>query len=190
MSASVYGGFWNYFTRFCPTYFSAMLGSTSDSCSCVRLRRLFRFTLQKTADSPQLQFLAGRRYFLVWCGGRFPWSCCSADHRDSPVAPVHVVDALVCLSSWFPCRGAEAVSHAFSVFRPKMPVFMAGMDHRTVGASQVHFLDKVFYMPVVVLRVVSWSRQCSLGGSAVAVHHGRHSLLIRRGSSPWSWLFR
>ena len=45
----------------------------------------------------------------------------------------------------------------FSVFRPKMPVFMAGMDHRTVGALQVQFLDKVFYMPVVVLRVVSWS---------------------------------
>ena len=79
----------------------------------------------------------------------------------------------------------------FSVFRPKMPVFMAGMDHRTVGALQVQFLDKVFYMPVVVLRVVSWSRQCSIGGSAAAGHHGRrHSLLIRRGRSPWSWLFR
>ena len=75
--------------------------------------------------------------------------------------------------------------------RPKMPVFMAGMDHRTVWSSQVHFLDKVFYMPVVVLRMVSWSRQCSIGGSAVAVHHGRrHSLLLRRGRSPWSWLFR
>ena len=43
----------------------------------------------------------------------------------------------------------------------------------------MQFLDKVFFMPVVVLRVVSWSRQCStlIGGSAVAVHHGRrHSL--------------
>ena len=61
------------------------------------------------------------------------------------------------------------------------------------GGSQVQFLDKVFYMLVVVLRVVSWFRQCStlFGGSAVAVHHGRrHSLLIRRGRSPWSWLFR
>ena len=79
----------------------------------------------------------------------------------------------------------------FSVFRPKMPVFMAGMDHRTVGAFQVQFLDKVFFMPVVVLRVVYWSRQRSIGGSAVAVHHGRrHSLLLRRSRSPWSWLFR
>ena len=30
-------------------------------------------------------------------------------------------------------------------FRPKMPVFMAGMDHRTVWSSQVHFLDKVLH---------------------------------------------
>ena len=38
----------------------------------------------------------------------------------------------------------------------------------------MQFLDKVFYMPVIVLRVVSWSRQCStlFGVSAVAVHHG------------------
>ena len=55
----------------------------------------------------------------------------------------------------------------------------------------VLFLDKVLFMPVVVLRVLYWSRQCSIGGSAVAVHQGRwYSLLIRRGSSPWSWLFR
>ena len=79
----------------------------------------------------------------------------------------------------------------FSVFRPRMPVFMAGLDHKTVGVLQVQFLDKVVYMPFVVLRVVYWSRQCSICGSAVAVHHGRrHSLLIRRGRSPWSWLFR
>ena len=55
----------------------------------------------------------------------------------------------------------------------------------------VLFLDKVLFMPVVVLRVLYWSRQCSIGGSAVAVHQGRwYSLLIRRGRSPWSWLFR
>ena len=27
--------------------------------------------------------------FLSWCRGRFPWSCCSADHRNSPVDPQH-----------------------------------------------------------------------------------------------------
>ena len=26
------------------------------------------------------------RFSLSWCRGRFPWSCCSADHRNSPVA--------------------------------------------------------------------------------------------------------
>ena len=46
----------------------------------------------------------------------------------------------------------------------------AGMSRRTVGALQVQFLDKVFFMPVVVLHVVFWSRQCIMGGSAVAVH--------------------
>ena len=33
--------------------------------------------------------------FLLRCRGLFPWSCCSADHRVSPVAPVHVVDVPV-----------------------------------------------------------------------------------------------
>ena len=73
VSASVYGGFWKNFSRLRPSYFSEMLGSTADSCSCVRLRRLLRswldsgymftsgygglwFTLQKTAEIPQLQF--------------------------------------------------------------------------------------------------------------------------------------
>ena len=78
----------------------------------------------------------------------------------------------------------------FSVFRSKMPVFMAGMDHRTVWSSQVHFLDKVFYMPVVVLRVVFWSRQCSIGGSAVAVHHVRPLPVVMQRQILWSWLFR
>ena len=72
---------------------------------------------------------------------------------------------------------------------------MADMDQKDsfMRGSQVHFLDKVFYMPVVVLCVVSWSRQCStlFGVSAFAVHHGRrHSLSIRSGISPWSCLFR
>ena len=61
---SVYGGFWNYFTRFRPSYFSAMLGSTADSCSCVRLRRLLRFTLKKTSGNSAVAVFYGRRHFL------------------------------------------------------------------------------------------------------------------------------
>ena len=49
---------------------------------------------------------------------------------------------------------------------------LQAQDARLLG-RQVQFLDKVFFMPFVVLRVVSWSRQCSIGGSAVTVHHGR-----------------
>ena len=76
---------------------------------------------------------------------------------------------------------------------PRCPSSWPAWTTGQYGGSQVQFLDKVFYMPVIVLRVVSWSRQCSalFGLSAVAVHHGRrHSLSIRRGRSPWSWLFR
>ena len=65
MSTSVYGGFWKIFIRFRPSYFSAMLGSTADSCSCVRLRRLSRFTLQKTVQSPQLQSIKVVDFFFM-----------------------------------------------------------------------------------------------------------------------------
>ena len=40
---------------------------------------------------PQLQFITVVDFLLRY-RGLFPWSCCSADHRVSPVAPVHVVD--------------------------------------------------------------------------------------------------
>ena len=80
------------------------------------------------------------------------------------------MDQQACFAGCFRCSSRCA---PFSVFRPKMPVFMAGMDHRTVGALQLQFLDKVLFLPVVVLHVVFWSRQCSFGGSAVAVHQGR-----------------
>ena len=41
---------------------------------------------------------------------------------------------------------------------------LQAQDARLLG-RHVQFLDKVLYMPVVVLRVVYWSRQCSIGGS-------------------------
>ena len=47
--------------------------------------------------------------FLLRCRGLFPWSWCSADHRVSPVAPVHVVDVpvmqVVQLPRWFAVLG-------------------------------------------------------------------------------------
>ena len=65
MSTSVYGGFCQFFFRFRPPYFCAMLGSTADSCSCVRPRRLLLFTLQKTVESPQLQFIKVVDFFFM-----------------------------------------------------------------------------------------------------------------------------
>ena len=61
---------------------------------------------------------------------------------------------------------------------PRCPSSWLAWTTGQCGGSQVQFLDKVFYMPVGVLCVVSWSRQCSIlfGGSAVAVHHGRRPL--------------
>ena len=39
---------------------------------------------------------------LSWCRGRFPWSCCSADHNYPPVAlRCQVVVVLLCRSSRF-----------------------------------------------------------------------------------------
>ena len=55
----------------------------------------------------------------------------------------------------------------------------------------MQFLDKVFYMSVVVLRVVPRSRQCStlFGGSAVTVHHGHLITDVAQRPSPWLRLF-
>ena len=51
---------------------------------------MLRFALQKTADF-RSRSSSQVVDFLLRCRGLFPWSCCSADHRVSPVAPVHVV---------------------------------------------------------------------------------------------------
>ena len=62
--------------------YSFLLSLAPDACHDGRYgpEGMLRVAVQKTADFPQLQFLAGRRYFLLRCGGRFQWSCCSADH--------------------------------------------------------------------------------------------------------------
>ena len=55
---------------------------------------MLRFAVQKTADV-RSRSSSQVVDFLLRCRGLFPWSCCSADHRVSPVAPVHVVDVPV-----------------------------------------------------------------------------------------------
>ena len=57
---------------------------------------------------PQLQFITVVDFLLRY-RGLLPWSCCSADHRVSPVAQVHVVDVPVMqavqLPRWFAVLG-------------------------------------------------------------------------------------
>ena len=82
--ASVYEAFWKDFT--CgPSYFSAMLGSTADTSSCVSLRyevfvvpvvvhdmcRMVQ-TMQNCLEVPQVQFLrgCGRRFVLAATSSR------------------------------------------------------------------------------------------------------------------------
>ena len=69
---------------------------------------MLRFAVQKTADFSS-RSSSQVVDFLLRCRGLFPWSCCSADHRISPVAPVHVVDVpvmqVVQLPRWFAVLG-------------------------------------------------------------------------------------
>ena len=69
---------------------------------------MLRFAVQKTADV-RSRSSSQVVDFLLRCRGLFPWSCCSADHRVSPVAPVHVVDVpvmqVVQLPRWFAVLG-------------------------------------------------------------------------------------
>ena len=64
--------------------------------------------LQKTADF-RSRSSSQVVDFLLRCRGLFPWSCCSADHSVSPVAPEHVVDVhvvqVVQLPRWFAVLG-------------------------------------------------------------------------------------
>ena len=143
------------------------LSSGPDACPHGRYgpEGMLRVAVQTTADFPQLQFLAGRRYFLSWCGGRFPWSCLSADRRNSPVAPVHVVDAAGLQIVLIFHVVAQAVSHGPDLFRTKVFPQLLDMvidvpvaqvvqfvifvvSQRRVPMVQAQLIDKVFEVPV------------------------------------------
>ena len=90
---------------------------------------MLRFAVQKIADF-RSRSSSQVVDFLLRCRGLFPWSCCSADHRVSPVAPVHVVDVpvmqVVQLPRWFAVLG-----HAGD-----MPVVAGSTTGRTAPAAE------------------------------------------------------
>ena len=123
------------------TSYSAFLGSTVDTCYCqstVLLGVLLPYAAQCVV-------LSGPRYALVtefassislsWCRGRVPWSWCSADHCNSPVAALGQGDRWPCCAgrAFFSCR-----SHARCVQR-QVPG----------NVSQLKFINKVVQTPVV-----------------------------------------
>ena len=55
----------------------------------VSLRGLLASTLQKTADSPQFEFIEGRRHPCLYAVAVSYGPDCSENHRDSPVARRH-----------------------------------------------------------------------------------------------------
>ena len=62
-----------------------LVGSTVDADLC-------QSTEARTAINCGNSAVAVHRWssiFLSWCRCAFPWSCCAADHRDSPVAHQH-----------------------------------------------------------------------------------------------------
>ena len=81
--------------------YPALLGSTVDTRYCQST-----FFLGIFPYSAQCLVLSGPRYApvteftslisLSWCRGRFPWSCCSADHSNSPVAVLGQGDGWPC----------------------------------------------------------------------------------------------
>ena len=75
---------------------------------------------------------------LSWCRGRFPWSCCSADHSTSPVAALGQGDR-------WPCCAVRAV---FRVVH--MPV----VCNDRCSVSQLQFVNQIVDFPVVVQRPI------------------------------------
>ena len=103
------------------------------------------------------------------------------DQRDSYLVRVWRWHVQCCPRAVFPSLSSG----------PRCPSSWPAWTTAQFGGSQVQFLDKVFYMPVVVLRVVPRSRQCStlFGGSAVTVHHGHLIPVVAQRPSPWLRLF-
>ena len=98
--------------------------------------------------------------------------------RYGPEGFVRHVQGLVCWVLRCPSRCAP-----LGCLRPRCPSSWLEWTTGQCGGSQVQFLDKVFCLPVGVLRVASWSRQCrKLCGDSTGAAHLHGHLHLRRGA--------
>ena len=186
--------------------------------ACRRLRQWFACKAGVTGDDvPRVMFPSGvvRPKMLCIKAGMVQKDSCSGMARLVLLVTVHLV---LCFfpslqardarhHGWYGPEGFVRHVQGLVCWVSTMSLalcsscFVSGQDVRHHGrhgpqdSVEVHRCSSWTrsFFAVVVLRVVSWSRQCStlFGGSAVAVHHGRrHSLSMRSGSFPWSCLFR
>ena len=94
-----YGFFWELTSGWIP--YLALLGWTVDTFTSS-----YGGFMVQTAENCGVSVVAvydGRRFFLSRCRGRFPWSCCSVDHGNSPVAVLGHGDR-------WPCCACRTVS--------------------------------------------------------------------------------
>ena len=129
-----YGIFWKMTSGW--ILYSALVGSTLDTC----IRQFTEAFMVQTANCgvSAVAVPHGRRYFLSWCRGRFPWPCCSADHSSSPVAVLGQGDRWPC------CAGRSGLPWSFTCplcavtgawFRFAVAVHQQGCPHPCRGAE-------------------------------------------------------
>ena len=79
-----------------------MLGSTVDTC-LASVYEAFWLPHCRELWSLRSCSLSWSSTSSSWCTSRFPWSCCSADHRYAPVAVLERGDRCSCCAKSFTC---------------------------------------------------------------------------------------
>ena len=157
-------------------FLSVLLNILRFLCCCSISRQSILWRSKLRAD-PVLVFLLNGQERIVRRGG-YALRAVSLPCRQAREARHHSWYGTrrlgLLVLAFFPSRGAP-----LGVSGPQMPVIMAAWTTGQCGVSQVQFLDKVFSIPVVVLRV-SWSRQCFTQWRFRSCSSSRSSLLLSR----------
>ena len=157
----------------------------------VSLRGLLTSTLQKTADSPQLQFIEGSRHPCLYADAVPHGPDCSENHRDSTVARRHdgrCPFRAGCLGSHVQAVGGTVVLPRFLLVE-KIAVFSEDADIPIVMQRPILMVQR-WTIEISQLQFVVWSRSLLSGRagrshpcrSAHAASHGPDSLSDHRYS--------